>query len=79
MPSYEYSGDGTCRSCKEAILWFRTPVGKSLPVNDGGEGLPMLTRGDTFTVEQAKKFILPNTHFATCPEADRFRSGKRGK
>jgi hypothetical protein len=30
---YSYSGSGNCRKCGTRILWYKTPRGKSLPMN----------------------------------------------
>lgn len=30
---YSYSGSSNCRKCGERILWYRTPKGKTMPIN----------------------------------------------
>lgn len=52
-----------CRSCNAQVIWFKTPAGKSMPVDAG-------------TVE-AGEYELDlkrhTSHFATCPKADQHR------
>lgn len=55
-----------CRSCGAVIVWLKTSRGKSIPVNAG-----TAKEGDTNF--DAKRHIA---HFATCPEADKFRRRK---
>lgn len=65
---YEFTGEGNCNRCDESILWFRTPAGKNMPVNDGGTDIPMLDRGDTLTREEGRTKLLPNVHPRDCCE-----------
>lgn len=30
---YRFSGMGTCRACGAQIAWYKTPKGKSIPLN----------------------------------------------
>ena len=58
-----------CRSCQARIVWLRTKAGKRIPVDAG-------------TVEAGAKEYDPKrhiSHFATCPEAAKFRRGKSDK
>ncbi len=32
---YEFNGTGKCRACQAAIAWYRTPKGKSIPLDEG--------------------------------------------
>ena len=53
-----------CKSCGKAIVWLKTERGKNIPVD-----------ADSVSDKEAKIFD-PDTmvsHFATCPDADRFR------
>lgn len=59
-----------CRSCSAEIYWITTPAGKRMPVDcdvDGGYS-PDATRGPA---------LDPNghgvSHFATCPQAGKWR------
>ena len=82
---------GSCRKCKAAIIWIRTPGGKSMPC----DAAPVY-----YTAKPksgSKRIVTPNgevlaceytedphkaagtgfvPHWATCPEADSFR-GRR--
>ena len=82
---------GFCRGCGKQIIWTRTPAGKSMPcdpelvtywqkaggsqkiVTPGGEVLSAELTGDP---EKAtgRGYI---SHFATCPESDKFRRKAR--
>lgn len=56
-------GSSKCRSCGAPIVWFKTSAGKKIPV-------------DAATVEpEDQQLQLPRhvSHFATCPDADKFR------
>jgi hypothetical protein len=65
-----YSGDGRCRSCDAAILWFKTPNGKNLPVNDTRDLCAQpLAKGDQLPWDRVRK----HTHFETCPNAGQHR------
>jgi|GEM_PF-2440437 len=35
---YEWLNDSECRGCGEPIMWFRTPKGKSIPINSMSRG-----------------------------------------
>lgn len=56
-------GDGTCRSCGAAVVWFKTDAGKNMPV-DAATVLP-----EDLVLELPRHV----SHFATCPDADKFR------
>lgn len=32
---YEFTGSGKCRDCGAELDWYRTPAGKSIPMNAG--------------------------------------------
>ena len=56
-----------CRSCGEQIVWLKTHKGKSMPV-------------DAYSVESGDALFERNrhiSHFDTCPDADKFRAGKK--
>lgn len=80
----------TCRGCGAAIIWIRTPGGKSIPCDPEqivyrkqvGGGIKIVTpNGEVLSAELKSN---PNeadgigyiAHFATCPEARRFRRGR---
>lgn len=52
-----------CASCKQPIIWLKTPAGKNIPVN-AASVLP----DDTAFV-----WARHETHFATCPDRDKWR------
>ena len=75
---YVYTGDGSCRSCDAPLLWFRTPAGKNMPIDDSDalNLLPgTLTVGETFTRAEGKEMLLPYAHWASCPNASQHRRG----
>ncbi len=55
-----------CRSCGEAIVFVPTKSGKMMPVN--------ADTYDNSNLFDIKKHIA---HFATCPDAQKFRREKR--
>lgn len=59
---------GKCRSCRAAIYWVTTPMGKSMPVDVA------VPDGVQPTREKDGRGI---SHFATCPQADEHRRPKR--
>jgi hypothetical protein len=66
---YVFTGEGNCRSCHAPILWFRTPNGKSIPIDQGRDAVVQAYRqGDTVSVEVARLKLLPFCHFETCPD-----------
>jgi hypothetical protein len=60
-------GHGQCRSCQAAIIWFKSATGKNVPI-DASSVQP----GDQ--VLDTSRHI---SHFATCPDADKFRRKKK--
>ena len=32
---YKYTGSGKCKACKADIAWYKTPMGKSIPLDEG--------------------------------------------
>jgi hypothetical protein len=51
---------GKCRSCGAAIVWMVTSRGKQMPVDAQTVGVPD---------------VKPVSHFATCPQAKKWRKG----
>lgn len=82
-----------CRGCGERIGFIKTKAGKTMPVNlkpmefipAGGPNTYVMEDG---TVQRGRERDWADTgetstgyisHFATCPEADRFRKRGNGK
>lgn len=55
-----------CKTCKASIIWMKTKVGKNMPVNFDDEI-------KTETEFDPKRMV---SHYATCPDADKFRGSK---
>lgn len=53
-----------CRSCDEYIVWMKTEAGKNMPVDADS------CDEDDELIFDPDKHI---SHFATCPEADKWR------
>lgn len=82
-----YGNEGRCRSCGQRIRYIRMRSGKLMPVNDllvnykadskgkerivtpGGDVVACVTG---VSADEASGFGYIS-HFATCPNADRFR------
>ena len=67
-----------CKSCGRAILWGKKADGKAHPV----EAVNPSTGNVRFNPDGTLVFGAKGSghyvsHFATCPEADRWRNGKR--
>lgn len=71
-----------CRGCKRPILWVRSAVtGRTMPLDAD----PIT--GGTFVIVHGQARLAGNqtspavnryrSHFATCPEAERFRNKKQ--
>jgi hypothetical protein len=73
----------TCRTCEADILWARTRAGESIPV----DAVPRPDGTLVLHGEPPNRLALPRlpldsepfyaSHFATCPNADKFRRAKR--
>lgn len=73
---YEFLGEGTCRACEKSILWWLTPRGKRMPVDDCPEVLPegpLLTKGERWDDPADIRRLLKKAHWATCPGSKQFR------
>ena len=74
-----------CRSCDARIIWARTTGDKAMPVNaepsnDGNVELIRQGHRVIATVVTAATLFGPalrTSHFATCPEADRWRGTRK--
>ena len=74
---------GICRACGARILWLKTTKGKSMPCDPGAIRFTPGGGPETFVtvdgkVVRGKRGNAGETyghisHFATCPQADRFR------
>lgn len=74
-----------CTSCAAKIVWVETESGKRMPLDAGpnatGNVIAVGHTGDTMIVKVGTTVELDNaaperryqTHFATCPNADRHR------
>ena len=80
-----------CRSCGAPITWIRTKNGKPHPVDPAkhyiikGEGSATLVteagtfiRGEFVSVEEGANGEGYISHFATCPNASRWRRRENG-
>jgi len=59
-----------CKSCGAEIVWVKTNAGKNHPVNAEPEKRIILLDGG------AQVMDAYTSHFATCPDADKFRKKK---
>lgn len=84
-------GESKCRACGADIMFIKTAAGKTMPVDaksmyflpdPSGKNLYVLPdgtteRGWTVSVQGNDTKIGFVSHFATCPEADRFRKRRK--
>lgn len=65
-----------CRGCGAAITWFTTVSGRAMPFT----GVPVIERHEQDADGRRVLFLRSSAaHWATCPQADRFRKGKGGR
>lgn len=59
-----------CKSCKAQIIWAETDKGKKIPLDVKAE--------KRFIIKGCVALIVDTytSHFATCPDADKFRKPK---
>lgn len=69
-----------CRSCDAPVLWARTVTGKLIPLDtepsDGGNLVLDDGRALIYDHTTSNEMFAPPlyvSHFATCPQADRWR------
>jgi hypothetical protein len=76
-----------CRSCGAPVIWAVSTLGRKLPVDaspdtdgqwwlttdDARATQPNFRRVDLYTPEDTPRYT---SHFATCPQADKWRKGK---
>ena len=82
----------SCRSCGAAIVWIKTPGGKSMPCNaapvyyiakpKSGKQRIVTPNGEVIACEYTEDpskatgtGFVP--HWATCPEAGKFKKGEK--
>lgn len=66
---------GRCRSCGADVIWAKTAAGKLMPL-DATETLgKVVYQLDTTGRMQRAEGRGHESHFATCPQADRWRRG----
>lgn len=79
--------NGTCRGCQKPILWVKTTKGKNMPCDPEIIWFEPAGGPETFVVPdgiivRGKKNPYGSvagyiSHFATCPESDRFRRNRQ--
>lgn len=62
---------GTCSGCQAPIYWVTLASGKRMPLDRGRETRMVFHEGQWLALGAYK------SHFASCPEADRFRKAKK--
>ena len=67
-----------CRSCGAEIIWIKTPEGKSMPLDAKPEKRWVENVADGHGVDYWGLEDTYVSHFATCPDAAKFRKPKDG-
>jgi len=68
-------GAGTCRGCGRPMIWYTTFVnGKKLPFDP--PAVPLRSFTDEGTHKVVEVLDLATTHWATCPDRERFKKGE---
>jgi hypothetical protein len=68
-------GRGTCRSCGADVEWAETIRGKRMPFNPpivAMRSQGSILEGDGRVIEDVDTTVTAS-HFATCPDADKWR------
>lgn len=60
-----------CRSCGAMIVWLKTTTGKNMPTDATQAAMHAGRMGGLFDP------AVHQSHFATCPNADDHRKGKK--
>ena len=69
-----------CRSCNKPIKWIKTPGGKNHPVDAEPEKRWVFIDSEDFPELQGWNLMDTYTsHFATCPQADKWRRDEKPK
>lgn len=70
----------TCNACHRPVRWAKTQAGKNIPLDPtpvGGGNI--LLRGELAVIVDTNPLIERYvSHFSTCPQADAFRSKRKG-
>lgn len=67
-----------CRGCGKKIIWGVTPDGKKIPLDAVAPVYHVVGEDAcTPTAERASACFV--THFATCPDANRFSRGNKSR
>ena len=81
-------GVSRCKSCGKEIIWIKTTNGRNMPCDAGGYLYREDPNGDMSLVTRQGKVVRAvrdpqsdrigyTSHFATCPESNRWRRGIR--
>lgn len=68
---YRHQSNGRCSACGVKLYWFLTPKNRLMPFNLKAE---LMVSEDTIYRQRSNTRYEP--HFASCPEAKRFRKAK---
>jgi hypothetical protein len=69
-------GSGLCRACHAPLAWFRTVLAdKAIPFN--AHPVEFRTYQDVESGRQVLELSASDAHWATCPQASRFRKRTR--
>lgn len=67
----------TCKGCGKEIVWGLTGDGKKIPLDPKPPVYSFIGDGDEHSVPVIRHRGAMVTHFATCPEANRFSGSKK--
>lgn len=70
-----------CRSCEAEIIWASTVTGKAMPIDAAPSESGNLVYGNgavSTASDEDRRLHRPRytSHFATCPDAPRFRKAR---
>lgn len=63
-----------CKSCGKKIMWVKTEEGRNMPIDYDPELEHLFADGHPVEFDYDSMV----SHFATCPEADKWRKNKKG-
>jgi len=68
---------GVCSGCGAALVWWMTPAGRAMPMD--ATAAPLRTEYSPDLGVFVAVFDRQQAHWATCPDASRFRSPRRSR
>lgn len=66
-----------CKGCGKPIVWGETDDGKKIPLDPKPPVYTVVWTARKITCSRSPREVFMVSHFATCPEANRFSGSKK--